>query len=46
MANVSKHIAKLYAIKVIQGLWKLEDVPAAYRGYAEIYIEQMKRETK
>lgn len=44
MANVSKHIAKLYAIKVTQGQWKLDDVPAAYRTYVEIYIEQMKRE--
>lgn len=46
MANVSRHIAKLYAIKIMQGQWKLEDVPAVYRTYTEIYIDQMKRETK
>lgn len=43
---VSKKIAKLYAIKVMQGLWNLDDVPAAYRTYVEIYIEEMKRGTK
>ena len=40
---VSKNIAKLYAIKVMQGLITLSDVPAAYRTYVEIYIEQLKR---
>lgn len=40
---VSKNIAKLYAIKVMQGLITLADVPAAYRTYVEIYIEQLRR---
>lgn len=43
MAKISKNIAKLYAIKVIQGLWSIDDVPAAYRSYVEIYIEQLKK---
>jgi len=41
---VSKNIAKLYAIKIIQGVFSLEDVPAAYRTYVEIYIEQLRKE--
>lgn len=40
---VSKNIAKLYAIKIIQGKITMSDVPAAYRTYVEIYIEQLKR---
>lgn len=40
---VSKNIAKLYAIKVMQGLIALKDVPAAYRTYVEIYIEQLRK---
>lgn len=40
---VSKNVAKLYAIKIIQGLITLNDVPAAYRTYVEIYIEQLRR---
>lgn len=40
---VSKNIAKLYAIKILQGVITINDVPAAYRTYVEIYIEQLKR---
>lgn len=43
MAGVSKNVAKLYAMKVVQGLWELSDVPAAYRTYVDIYIEQMRK---
>lgn len=41
--TVSKNVAKLYAIKILQGLITLDNVPAAYRTYVEIYIEQLKR---
>lgn len=41
--TVSKNVAKLYAIKILQGLITLDSVPAAYRTYVEIYIEQLKR---
>ena len=40
---VSKNIAKLYAIKIIQGKITMSDVPVACRTYVEIYIEQLKR---
>ncbi len=40
---VSKNVAKLYAIKIIQGLITINEVPAAYRTYVEIYIEQLRR---
>lgn len=40
---ISKNIAKLYAIKIIQGKLTKSDVPAAYRTYVEIYIEQLKK---
>lgn len=40
---VSKNIAKLYAIKIMQGLITINEVPAAYRTYVEIYIEQLRR---
>ena len=40
---VSKNIAKLYAIKILQGVITINDVPAAYRTYVEIYIEQLRR---
>ena len=41
--TVSKNVAKLYAIKILQGLITIDNVPAAYRTYVEIYIEQLKR---
>ena len=40
---VSKNVAKLYAIKIIQGLITINEVPASYRTYVEIYIEQLRR---
>lgn len=40
---VSKNIAKLYALKVYQGLWDISDVPPAYRTYVDIYLEQLRR---
>lgn len=40
---VSKNIAKLYAIKILQGIITIDDVPPAYRTYVEIYIEQLRR---
>ena len=43
MAAVSKNIAKLYALKVYQGLWQLSDVPPAYRFLVDIYLEQMRK---
>ena len=43
MAAVSKNIAMLYAIKIIQGEFKMSDVPSAYRTYVEIYVDQMRR---
>ena len=40
---VSKNIAKLYALKIIQGKIDKSEVPAAYRTYVEIYIDQLKK---
>ena len=40
---VSKNIAKLYAIKIVQGAITMSDVPAAYKTYVEIYVEQLRR---
>ena len=40
---VSKNVAKLYAIKILQGAFSLDDVPAQYRTYVEIYIEQLRK---
>lgn len=41
--SISRNIAKLYALKVYQGRWDISDVPAAYRTYVDIYLEQMRR---
>lgn len=43
MAAVSKNVAKLYALKIYQGKLEIADVPAAYRTYVEIYLEQLRR---
>lgn len=43
MAKVSKNVAKLYALKIYQGLITMDDVPAAYRTYVDIYLEQLRR---
>ena len=40
---VSKNIAKLYAIKIVQGAITMANVPPAYKTYVEIYVEQLRR---
>ena len=43
MAKVSKNAAKLYAMKIYQGKLEMSAVPAAYRTYVDIYLEQLRR---
>jgi hypothetical protein len=40
---ISKNVARLYAMMVINGLWDISQVPAEYRTYVDIYIEQMRK---
>lgn len=40
---ISKKVAQLYAMMVIKGLWDISQVPAEYRTYVDIYIEQMRK---
>lgn len=40
---ISKNVARLYAMMVINGLWDISRVPAEYRTYVDIYIEQMRK---
>lgn len=46
MGELSKNVAKLYALKIAQGQLKISDVPAAYKTYVEIYMDQTRKGDK